>query len=1265
MKKIFSTLICIIFIEFTFAQNSVEQFELPKLIPPSPNAYELGKYGQIPIGMFTGAVNYNIPVYSYKTSNLTVPISLLYNSNGIKVDQIGSRVGLGWALDAGGVISRIVRDVDDQERNGFYPNEDISKGFQNNPVALQYFYDAAQGSDSEPDQFLFNFNGFSGQFLIHNDTDFVIIPHQNLKIEEFYLNSEAGFKISTPDGNKYIFVDPEITRLTLQGSTHPTPESGTSAWYLSKIIHPNGDTINFTYSGDYYSYTSGISESVDVIPAGGGCSGGEYIYATNSFPIDNIEHINRITGKKLIEISSNKPENGRIIFSYEQNNQEIAGYDYIKKISILTKADLEIESYDFSYLITGKNRIFLQTITQKDTTKRYVFDYIDPEGFPQRLSKSQDHWGYFNHKSNSTLVPRPDNSMLYYHFTDAADRSPDHNYATKGLLNKITYPTKGNTEIFYEPNTYHGEQIITPPSVYITLDTTTTGNSGWGPNNAVSKLLYSPSNQRINVGVSVAFNENGEDCNVNDTTMPGHYRAELSIKNNSTSELVQLYIINSYGSKTNIDNFFNILTPHTDCFADLEANTTYTVTLIPRFECVFCATRIDYLDQSPYTINVEIPTGGMRVQKVISDDLINLQKGITRYYYGSMNQKDISSGDNAFKPRYLAITKTLLPCPVNCAFDLLTHYILNSNSLTPLYNQANNSICYRFVTISYGGEDFENGGEEHEFIINRDVPGNSLQGENIPNAPYTNNGWNNGKEKTITLFKKNETNSKIVVQQTQNHYTADDRKFDEVYGYSIRKNYDLPCEKEIVHNCTLEETEKYFLIYNKNCDTPFPHKHIWGISGKCINYLGYPFPHNIADTLFHPCFGKAVGDTIMSPDMIDNLDIVSYKNISFWSYLDSTLTYEFDLTGQLTKTLTKKYIYENENHAQLTKVVTEDSKSQPVIDKIYYPDDILSTTSLPGISLLNNEFLAIVNLNRNNQFRIGLPIQKEHIVNGNKISTTRYLYGQYGDLVLPSITQTATNANSLENRIVFTDYDESNGNLIQAQKENDIPLSFIYGYNNTKLIAETKNAANSECDYTGFENHEDLKWEKSNWIYTDDLDKVKTGKSAIQVNGGGPSKYFELNSLSAKGHSGFKASVWAFGGTDAYIHIQVNDNFALSNRTYNPNILNPVTQVQEWNLIEVELPYVMFKDITSDTFNIKVYCGSGGVALFDDLRFYPMDAQMTTYTYEPLIGVTSISDINNKPTYYIYDTFNRLWYIKDYQGNILKKYDYHYKSQTQ
>jgi len=54
------------------------------------------------------------------------------------------------------------------------------------------------------------------------------------------------------------------------------------------------------------------------------------------------------------------------------------------------------------------------------------------------------------------------------------------------------------------------------------------------------------------------------------------------------------------------------------------------------------------------------------------------------------------------------------------------------------------------------------------------------------------------------------------------------------------------------------------------------------------------------------------------------------------------------------------------------------------------------------------------------------------------------------------------------------------------------------------------------------------------------------------------------------------------------------------------------------------------------------------------------DAQVVTYTYKPLVGITSQTDPNNKTSYFEYDDAARLMHIKDKDGNILKKYAYNY-----
>ncbi|SMC74976.1 hypothetical protein [Pedobacter africanus] len=53
--------------------------------------------------------------------------------------------------------------------------------------------------------------------------------------------------------------------------------------------------------------------------------------------------------------------------------------------------------------------------------------------------------------------------------------------------------------------------------------------------------------------------------------------------------------------------------------------------------------------------------------------------------------------------------------------------------------------------------------------------------------------------------------------------------------------------------------------------------------------------------------------------------------------------------------------------------------------------------------------------------------------------------------------------------------------------------------------------------------------------------------------------------------------------------------------------------------------------------------------------------QVETYSYKPVVGMTSQTDAKGTTTYYEYDNFQRLKYIKDQQGNIIKSYDYHYK----
>ena len=245
------------------------------VIPPSPDAAALGKYGNIPVSTYTGVPNINIPLHNVDYRDIHIPVDLSYHASGITVEEDASWVGLGWVLNCGGVITRTVRGGDDMQFAKDRYSNISTFGYQGYP----YDGDAGSGNflqnvcvhdiDPEPDLFYFNFLGKSGGFILPNGQDKTLnfvsgTPLKAEKIDIKYDKVNLRWQIKTADGYTYFFKTIEATE-TLHGHIQygSGPEAMrfdsdtqgflsyddivVSSWYLDKIISPTGVEVNYKY----------------------------------------------------------------------------------------------------------------------------------------------------------------------------------------------------------------------------------------------------------------------------------------------------------------------------------------------------------------------------------------------------------------------------------------------------------------------------------------------------------------------------------------------------------------------------------------------------------------------------------------------------------------------------------------------------------------------------------------------------------------------------------------------------------------------------------------------------------------------------------------------------------------------------------------------------------------------------------------------------------------------------------------------------------
>lgn len=431
--------------------------QVPQIIPPSPDAAGLGKYGNFPVGLNTGIPEISIPIYTIKTSKLELPISLSYHASGIKVAEFASWIGLGWSLNAGGVISRSVVGIPD-DASGFLSRSDIKNASQLTNNNYEYMGLIANGlEDGESDFYFYNFNGHAGKFVFpQNSRTPFLIPKAPIKI----VYSTGQFVVTDEMGVIYKFNSNEYSHCYIHEMLHDF----ISSYYLTEIISADGkDHITFTYQQEdgyaenNYRYTEIIGQQCTRPgPPVNNYHSSSYVNDSRGINPIILKEINFATGKvEFIKDASrlDAPKSRLDTIKISEKNPN-GTFTLRKKIS-LGEAYFVTQGGG----TTDLNRLKLTGITdydvQNNAIKKYSFYYNVSEMLPPRNSLAQDWWGFYNGQGNSSLIKYETINFEGFNFqVGGANREPDATKMKVGVLDSIIFPTGGSTKFLYEPNYY-------------------------------------------------------------------------------------------------------------------------------------------------------------------------------------------------------------------------------------------------------------------------------------------------------------------------------------------------------------------------------------------------------------------------------------------------------------------------------------------------------------------------------------------------------------------------------------------------------------------------------------------------------------------------------------------------------------------------------------------------------------------------------------------------------------------------------------------
>ncbi|MCC6723048.1 MAG: hypothetical protein IT258_00965, partial [Saprospiraceae bacterium] len=221
-----------------------------------------------------------------------------YHAGGVRVREQASWAGLGWTLQAGGAVSRMVQGRKDEDSvEGWYYKAQLIPDPNGDPCTF-FNYSTSNLHDSEPDIFSFSFPGGSGKFFFDKFQKPVLVPLQDIKIVPLFTTNQTdlkhlkGFNVITSDGTIYQFGDngdgnPAIETTSAGGGNYPEIPS---SWFLKKILSYDGMFfINFSYDDEDFQQKN--------VPSYSGCP-------SNNFMPNFQSNNSTVQSKRLTSIST-------------------------------------------------------------------------------------------------------------------------------------------------------------------------------------------------------------------------------------------------------------------------------------------------------------------------------------------------------------------------------------------------------------------------------------------------------------------------------------------------------------------------------------------------------------------------------------------------------------------------------------------------------------------------------------------------------------------------------------------------------------------------------------------------------------------------------------------------------------------------------------------------------------------------------------------------------------------------------------------------